>query len=135
RSTGGNHCWEKTIRDRGETRTAVSRPALRQALPCRLASDRGSSPESKNRRDPNSDAFTNFRGRIARPCRSDCFEFGGFANEDCNRPRQSEDRRGYVAEVECAIRDDRLRSQRFVTGRIRSEPSRVESACDRLYRR
>ena len=55
--------------------------------------------------------------------------------EDCNRPRQSENRRGHVAEVERAVRDDRLRSKRLVSGRIRGESSCVESACDWLYRR
>ena len=42
---------------------------------------------------------------------SDCFEFGGSATEDRNRSQQSENRRGHVAEVECAVSDDRLHSQ------------------------
>ena len=126
---------KKRFDHRAETRTAISGFALRQALSCRLANDCGSSPGSKNRRNPGARAVTNFRGRIARPCRSDCFEFGGFANEDRNRSRQSENRRWYVAKIECAIRDDRFHSRRFVTGRVRSESSCVESACNRLHRR
>ena len=85
--------------------TALKREPLFRALRCdklclvALQTTVDLHLDQKSGEIPTLTLSTNFRGRIARPCHSDCFEFGGFANEDRNRSRQSENRRRHIADV------------------------------------